>query len=229
MRYQPGRELLDEDLGSPEEVAESLNDLWWLNRRFGGIRSAEKLFSLLLKRRWSAELSILDVGTGTGQLASALRDWLAEKHIAGRMYVLDRQFSHLHHGDPIGFGLQPVVADVLAPPFADDSFDVVTCSLFLHHFSGERALRLLETMSDLARTAVLISDLERGRLAYWFVRILSLFAKSRLTKHDAKISVQQAYTASELQDLARRAELDNFEVLHLGAYRLGLVIWKDGG
>jgi SAM-dependent methyltransferase len=227
MRYQPARELLDEDLGTPEEVAESLNDLWWLNSRFGGVHTHQKLFSRLLDRRWSPEYSILDVGTGTGQMATATRDWLMERHIACRMFILDRRHSHLHHGDPIGFGLTPVVADVLVPPFADGSFDVVTCSLFLHHFSGDRAVQLLQRMHALARVAVLISDLERAWLPYMFIRVISHWAKSRLTRHDAPISFRQAYTAGELDRLARECGFANFQVVRLKPYWLGLLIWKD--
>jgi len=103
---------------------------------------------------------------------------------------------------------------------------VVICNLFLHHFSESEAAKLLRRLGEVASDAVLINDLERHPLPYFFIRLAWPFARSRITRHDGAASVRQAYTKDELESLARRAGFANFEVERLPAYRLGLALWK---
>jgi hypothetical protein len=61
------------------------------------------------------------------------------------------------------------VANALALPFANDSFNVVMCNLFLRHFSDEPAKQLLCGMAAIASEAVMISHPERHWLPYLFI------------------------------------------------------------
>jgi SAM-dependent methyltransferase len=89
-------------------------------------------------------------------------------------------------------------------------FDVVMCSLFLHHLDQSNAVRLLERMKQAAQRLVLVDDLLRNRLGYWMAwlgcRILS---RSSIVHTDGPLSVRGAFTRSEALDLARKADLTN--------------------
>ena len=254
MRRIPACELLDEDLGTPEEVRASLDDLWWLNRNFGGLSSYGALLRQALggmavarptgrdpagqpvaRRGGGApgaplpaairrRLRWLEVGAGTGQVTAALRRELAREGFELDAFLLDRRPSHLL-GAAAPPPLPAIAGDVLRPPFADASFDLVSCSLFLHHFSGEAAVAVLAAMARLSRGAVVINDLERCWPAYVFVRLLGPFVRSRLTRYDAPVSVRQAYRLQELRQLARAAGYERFIVDRVRPYRLGLVAW----
>lgn len=226
MRQRLAPELLDEDRGSAAEIAGSLDDLWWIQRRLGGLSSLRRLL-----RAWLAayppatggRLRILDVGAGAGQTSAYARDWLAARGAAAEMFVLDRSQRHLLHGDPARRGLRAVAGDALAMPFPDRSFDLVTCSLFLHHFHGSTAAALLREMKRLARGAVVIHDLERSALALLAFRLVSPLVTNRITQHDGAVSIRQAYTAPELAALARRAGWEQARVRRLWPFRLGLI------
>src|SRR5574338_686502 len=56
--------------------------------------------------------------------------------------------------------------DALAPHYPDGSFDIALCTLALHHFSPEDAVRILRGMARVGRR-VLVFDLARARLAYF--------------------------------------------------------------
>lgn len=226
MRRITTKELLDEDRGTAAEIEASLADLWRINRWLGGVSTSLRLLERFFARTGPHAVRILDVGAGDSRLADRLRKEPALRRQGAEFFVLDRRWSHLAGGNPVACGLAPVVADVFRMPFGKASFDLVMCNLFLHHFSGAQAERLLRSMAAVAREAVLVNDLERHWLPYLFIRCAYPFARSRITRHDGPASVRQAYTRRELAALVRAAGFGDFEVLRLPAFRLGMLLWK---
>lgn len=209
MRQQLAQELLDEDAGTPQEIERSLAELGWINRHLGGLSSWRQLLRAA-GATGSTAATLLDVGAGRGEVAGFLAQQLRAQAVQ-----LDRRVSHL---GPSGWR---VAGDALRLPFADGSFDLVTCNLFLHHFHGDVVRQLLAEMRRVARRAVLINDLERAWIPYWFIRLLGL-RFSRITRYDGPRSVRQAYTARELDQLAQPWP---HKVLRLSHYRVGLILW----
>ena len=121
-------EMLDEDGGSPADVAASFIDLKHINDWFGGTRTTIELLGRVASEARCRQLSVLEVGSGTGDVPLAAQRKLASRGIELRMTLLDRMWSHL----PIN-GVAAVAGDALKLPFRDDTFDVVSCSLFAHH------------------------------------------------------------------------------------------------
>ncbi len=226
MRRTTTQELLDDDLGTPEEISLSLDDLWRINRRLGGVSSSLRMLDHFFSRTGNHPVRILDVGSGDSRLAGRLKMKLFQRGFRAEFFVLDRRLTHLESGCPSAAGLRPVVADVFALPFPERSFDVVMCNLFFHHFSGEKAHHLLRCLAKVASQAVLVNDLERHILPFLFIRFGYPFARSRLTRHDAPASVRQAYTRDELAALAEGAGFRNFEAQRVPPFRLGLTLWK---
>ncbi len=87
-------------------------------------------------------------------------------------------------------------------------YDVVCCSLFLHHLDDAEAVGLLARMAHSTGRLVLVNDLVRSRpgyaLAWAGCRLLS---RSRIVWHDGPVSVAAAFTPAEVRELARRAGL----------------------
>ncbi len=225
MRRVCSTELLDEDVGTPREIAVSLDDLWRINRWLGGVSGCLRLLLRAMAAKQLRHARILDVGAGDGRMAARLKSELAARNIHVDIQTLDRRVSRFRGANSID-GVRPVAADALALPFRPGSFDFVMCNLFLHHFSGSAAEKLLRSLCLPARHAVLVNDLERHALPYWFIRCALPFARSRITRNDGPASVRQAYTGAELRELAQRAGFGHFEVERMAAFRLGMILWK---
>jgi 2-polyprenyl-3-methyl-5-hydroxy-6-metoxy-1,4-benzoquinol methylase len=113
-----------------------------------------------------------------------------------------------------------------APP---GEYDVVMCSLFLHHLSDEHALRAIQHMARAARHAVLINDLVRSRIALAVVAIASrILTRSRIVHVDSLRSVRAAFTRDELLALCERAALPA-RARWGGFARTVIVARTDGG
>lgn len=226
MLRQPSEEWLDIGRGTPQEIAASMDDLWRINRWLGGVAGGVVLLKRFVAVTSLSNFRALDVGAGDARLAECLRRKMASRQVHIEFTALDRSLVHMGHSAPFRRAQSAVVSDAFALPFAKQSFDVVMCNLFFHHFSNERAVRLLTVMMATARRAVLINDLERSALAHFFIRYARPFTRSRITRHDGPASVRQAYTRDEIRRLVEQAGCRNYEMRPLWPCRLGLILWK---
>lgn len=214
-------ELLDDDLGSPAEVAASLRDLQRINEWFGGTRVTTNLLRRVARTTRRNNLSVLELGAGNGQVSMAARQRLASDGIMLQVTLLDRAASHLPND-----GTPAVVSDALQLPFRADAFDVVACNLIAHHFRPQELAGLAVEALRVARIAVLINDVIRSwvHLALTYAG-LPLF-RSRLTWHDAPASVRCAYTPGEMQEIVSRSGARCIDSSTHYLYRMAFVLWK---
>jgi ubiquinone/menaquinone biosynthesis C-methylase UbiE len=217
-------ELLDDDLGSPAEIAASLVDLRHINDWFGGTRTTAALLEEVAKVCGCNQLSVLEVGAGAGDLPLTASRIFARSGRELRVTLLDRMWSHLPRN-----GVPSIAGDALALPFRDGAFDVVSCSLFAHHFEPEELRRFAGEAMRVCRQAVLINDLIRSRLHLWLVYAgLPLF-RSHITWHDAPASIRRAYTTAEMRQILRDVPAERITVSRHYLYRMGVLLWKGNG
>ena len=214
-------ELLDDDLGTPAEIAQSLRDLQRINTWFGGNRTTTVLLQRVADTCGCRSLRLLEVGAGNGQVPIAARGRLAQHGIQLRVTLLDRVASHLPRN-----GVAAVVADARQLPFRDGGFDVVAFNLVMHHFEPEVLERVVCEALRVCRVAVLINDVIRSpvHLALTYAG-LPLF-RSRLTWHDAPASVRRAYTLDEMRGIVSRTAVRRIEISKHYLYRMGVLLWK---
>ncbi len=203
------------DTEPAQVVAPSMRDLVRINFWLGGRRILPRLLDPLAHRH--EPFSVLDAGAGSGDMARVLRAQFPKAEVTS----LDRRPEFLGPAPP-----PRVAADAFRLPFPERSFDFVTCSLFLHHFPDERVIQLIAALRCVARRALVVVDLERHKLAYYFIPATRvLFRWHPLTVHDAQISVQSGFRPEELGALARAAGAGEFTLRrHRPWFRLSLVI-----
>lgn len=100
--------------------------------------------------------------------------------------------------------------DELERTAGEPPFDIVYCTLLLHHFSDVDAVRILAAMRQLARHAVIVDDLQRTRLG-WLLAVCGchLLSRSPIVHFDGPQSVRAAFSTAEALQLAKSAGLNN--------------------
>lgn len=204
-------ELMDRLDASPKELAAALHSLRGLNRYFGSYRIV-----LQFARRWIGRgdrMRILDLATGSADIPRVVVDYARRVGADVEIVAVDFQPATLEMAQAMSAAypeIRCVRADVLEYEDAQ-LFDIVICSLALHHFSDEDAVRLLRRARELSRGYVLISDLRRGFLAQLGVYLLTtLIFRDRMTRRDGRASAAAAFSSAEMRELARRAGWTNF-------------------
>ncbi|MBI2677450.1 MAG: methyltransferase domain-containing protein [Candidatus Koribacter versatilis] len=214
-------ELLDTDAGTPAEIESSLADLRAINRRFGGAETLFQLVRAAARQRGLARLSLLDVAGASGDVPRSVQSRLRDEGIELAVTVLDRVAGHLNGCFPA------IAADALRMPLRDASFDLVSCSLFLHHLEPEEIISFVDEALRVTRHAVLLNDLRRTPLHLALVYAARPLFRSPLTKHDAPASVRRAYTPSELRTLVGRTRAARVELSTFYLFRMGATVWKS--
>ena len=221
-------ELLDQGVGTDEDVKANFADLQRINRYLGGIQAiTHHLYPRLLA--YADTTTIVDIGTGAGDIGAVIRQWAQRHQIDLKLWGLDLSARNLmltRNLSDVPFDTR-IQADALNLPFKVGSVDYYLSSLFLHHLSPENVKKLLATTFQSANKGIIMSDLTRGWLPMVGFKISQpIFARNFLTQYDGMASIRRAYTPDELLSLARAAGLTNAHVYrHLG-WRMTLVAEK---
>ena len=194
------------------ELEKDLRNIRQLNRFFGSHR-----LILHFLRRWikpGDHVRIVDLATGSGDIPRLIIDYAQKIGAKVEIDALDRQSATLEIARKLS-GNYPEIsyidANILEWQPADP-YDIVLCSLALHHFSDEDAVRLLRRCRELSHKFVLVSDLRRGLLATIGVYLLTvLIFREPMTRYDGRVSAARAFSFVELDDLAGRADWRNFQ------------------
>lgn len=193
------------------ELVSDLRNLRELNRYFGSYALTTHFL-----RRWirpGAQLRMLDLATGSGDIPRLVIDYARKVGATVTVEAIDQQSSTLEIARGLSAAYPEIdfkQGDVLF--FGEDGqYDLVLCSLALHHFDETAAVRLLERCRHLSRRFVLVSDLRRGFLATVGVYLLTaLIYRESMTRTDARLSAERAFSFREFGSLAERAGWRNF-------------------
>jgi ubiquinone/menaquinone biosynthesis C-methylase UbiE len=217
-------ELLDTDSGTPAEVAAALSDIRQINRWFGGIATTQSMIAQVARKHGARSLSLLEVAAGAGYVPHAASARMRKFGVQLQITLLDRAASHLKSGS--GNGTSAVAGDALALPFADGSFDLVSCCLFAHHLEPGEMVQFVNEGLRVGRTAVIINDLVRDPIHLLLVYVSLALYRSRFNRHDAPASVRRAYTVKEMDEMLGRTAAARVEIERRPAFRMGVIAWK---
>ena len=217
------QEILDSEQCPAIETQTSLMDLCRINRWFGGIATTRKLIQQVSAVTGIKRLSLLEVAAGHGEVPRAAGFRLARRGITLDITDLDRVASHLqpHH--------RALVGDALALPFRDDSFDIVSCSLFAHHLQPGELRQFADEALRVCRSAVLINDLIRHPIHLALVYAGFPLMRSYVSRVDGVASVRRAYTPEEVHHILsdRTHSGAKMDVSTHYLFRMGVILWKD--
>jgi len=207
---------------------QALEELTRLNAFSGSVRILWPPMQALACHA-TTPLRVLDVATGAGDVPLRLWSRARRAGVALQLEGCDRSPMAVAHAQArarrAGADLRFFVLDLLHEEIPR-GYDVICCSLFLHHLGEEEAVRLLRAMAQAATRLVLVHDLVRsvpGWLwAYLGTRVLTC---SDVVRTDGLLSVRAAYTVEEIRALARAAGLSQVSMTRHWPSRF-LLVWR---
>jgi ubiquinone/menaquinone biosynthesis C-methylase UbiE len=214
-------ELLDAGRASKSQVRQSLHDLRRVNLWLGNSQIVVNEIIALLKKRGLKRATILDVGTGSGDLPIHLLRAARQHNFDLQTLALDCKILHLQiareelsvESREARDRVLLLGGDAFRLPLQNSSVDLVVSSLFLHHFRPPQIELLLNEFSRVACHGFVMNDLMRHYVPMVFFKATwPIFARSHLTRYDGAASFRRGYTIEEMQAHLSKMQLGPTQV-----------------
>jgi ubiquinone/menaquinone biosynthesis C-methylase UbiE len=206
-----------------KDMASCMMDISRVNALFGG-----RLVTMIHVKRLLETLpadrlvTVLDVGTGAGDIPRELVRWARRQGRRIRVFALDRDAATLRVATQVVRDYPEIIfvrGDALSLPIRPEAVDLTISAMTLHHLEPDAGVRYLTEMDRVARVGFVVNDLVRSRVAHWVVWLITRFiTRSAISRHDGPLSVKRSYTPEEVNGLCEQAGLKGVEVVHHWAY-----------
>lgn len=183
-----------------------------------------------LSRELNRPLKILDVATGGGDLVVALSKRAKASDLNWKIDGCDISDRALEYAERFARQHSPLTNSFIQCDVLQDGvpigYDVVMCSLFLHHLGRDEAVVFLRHMREACEKSLLINDLRRTRFGYLLARVgARLLTRSPIVHIDGPLSVRAAWSDDEVRQLAAEADINDPAITHCWPQRF-LLSWR---
>jgi len=218
------QELMDDLTLASDALRQNLDELETINTWLGGYRVVLDALRRLRPGFPAARpLRLADLGSGGGDTLRHIAAWARRRRVPVELAGIDANAFMIAYATDkardfpeISFRQQ----DIFSPEFRQQPFDIITCSLFCHHFSEESLVTMLRQFREQAALGVVINDLHRHPLAYYSIKGLTwLLRGSYLVQHDAPLSVARAFSRQDWVRMLRLAGIEQYELRWRWAFR----------
>jgi 2-polyprenyl-3-methyl-5-hydroxy-6-metoxy-1,4-benzoquinol methylase len=221
-------EIMDEPDLPPARFVETLKGLGRVNLVTRSSRLMWPDLEATARRHPDRPIRVLDVACGGGDVLIAL--WRAAQRAGLRVEFAGCDLSSTavsyateaaaEAGAPVTFFQHHVTKDALP-----EGYDLIMSTLFLHHLDEDGAISFLREAAARTRDRIVIQDLVRSRLSYWFARLgTGVLLLNDICREDGRTSVEGAFTPAEARSLAEKAGLDGVEIVPCFPFRY-LIRW----
>ncbi len=200
-------EIMDDFNIGGDLLKETLHQITQVNQLLGGNQITLKGVAILLKNiPVDQEIKILDVGCGNGAILRKLADFAKKKHRTFILTGVDANRSAVTHARELSQqypNIHYYHQNIMESSFGNTKYDVIICTLTLHHFKDKAIYHLLKIFQNMATIGIVINDLHRSRVAYRLYQFFCfVFGFNSLMKRDGLQSILRGFKKKELQHFA---------------------------
>lgn len=223
----------DLDFSDPV-IFQTLKEIDTINALLGGNEVTIGAFKEVLKANPDKySWNIADLGCGSGEMLRQISDLTRKKAIDIRLEGIDANPHIIDYAERNSKGYKNLkfkAINIFSSEFAKKKYDVVTCTLFCHHFDDENLSTLLRNLSKQVSVAIIINDIHRHWFAYYSIKWLTaIFSRSYMVKYDSRLSVLKAFKRKEIEQILHNAGITDYTIKWKWAFRYQVVIKGAGG
>ena len=212
-------------------VDRTLKELDTINKWLGGNQvTILGLERLLGEYPDASKISVADLGCGSGKMLQMINEWGASRNMELTLVGVDANeyiAAYAAENSAISPEISIRKANIFDSDFQLEKFDVITSTLFTHHFDRSQLIELITAWVRQCNYGVVINDLHRHWLAYYSIKgITSVFSKSEMVRQDAPVSVLRGFIKSDWVRLMKACGINKYYLSWHWAFRWLVVIPK---
>ncbi|MGO4771212.1 methyltransferase domain-containing protein [Flavobacterium sp. W22_SRS_FK3] len=224
-------EIMDDFLLHGSELSAALDQIARINQLLGGNKiTLNGIKELVKKINTSQTIVIADVGCGNGDMLRMLANYGLKNNINFKLIGIDANVFTVNYAKTLSneySNIEYLCLDIFSEDFAAVNYDIVLCTLTLHHFSDEEILNIIAIFNNKANIGIVVNDLHRSKLAYRLFEIICwVFNLSKMSREDGLVSILRGFKKNELEDFSKKLNLKNYAINWKWAFRYQWIITK---
>lgn len=224
-------EIMDDFSLQSEELIGALDQIASINQLLGGNKlTLHGIKQLLKKFDTSKTITIADIGCGNGDMLRMLAKYGKKRNLQFKLIGIDANAFTIDYAKKLSKNypnIEYVCMDIFSEDFHQLHYDIVLCTLTLHHFTTNQIAAVMEILNRNASIGIVINDLHRSKLAYRLFELISVvFNLNRMSRNDGLISILKGFKKNELEQFSKKLNLKNYSINWKWAFRYQWIITK---
>lgn len=224
-------ETMDDFNMEGEILRDALDKIAKINQLLGGnqltLRGVQNLIEDISE---SNEISIVDVGCGNGDMLRTLADFGLKNNLKFRLIGIDANNFTVNHAQQLSRNYPNIsyqCEDIFDENFTKLKYDIVLCTLTLHHFKDDEIIHLLTVFNANSNIGIVVNDLQRSSIAYHLFQALCfVFRLNKMSREDGLISILRGFKKEELIYFSEKLKFSNYKIQWKWAFRYQWIISK---
>lgn len=222
-------EIMDDFDMKGEVLREALDKIAKINQLLGGNQLTLKgVVNILKQNRSDVKITIVDVGCGNGDMLRKLADYANNTKLDFDLIGIDANKFTVDYARKLSKDYPNIkyrCEDIFDEHFASLEYDIVLCTLTLHHFKDDEVIKLLEVFNENAKLGIVINDLHRSSISYRLFQLLCfVFRLNDMSRKDGLVSILRGFKKPELEQLSKKLNLKSYSIHWKWAFRYQWII-----
>ena len=222
-------EIMDDLRMEGEMLRTTLDQIAQINQLLGGNSITLEGVSMLMENvPPGKEVTIADIGCGNGDMLRALANMARKNGWRVKLIGIDANGYTANYAAVLSAQYPEITyycIDILDDRFREMQYDIVLCTLTLHHFEDRQITKLMSLFRRNAAIGIVINDLQRSGLAYRLFQVFSRLAgMGKMAKEDGLISILRGFKRKEIEELSRKLNFNQYTLRWKWAFRYQWII-----
>ncbi|MFB9110104.1 methyltransferase domain-containing protein [Flavobacterium gyeonganense] len=224
-------EIMDDFSLQGRELRAALDQIARINQLLGGNKvTLHGIKEIIKKINVSHTIVIADVGCGNGDMLRMLADYGLKNNLKFKLIGIDANAFTVNYAQTLSndySNIEYLCLDIFSEEFSTINYDIVLCTLTLHHFTNEQILNIITTFNNNAGIGIVINDLHRSKLAYRLFKLICIvFSLGKMSREDGLVSILRGFRKNELEAFSKKLNLKNYTINWKWAFRYQWIITK---
>ncbi len=225
-------EQMDDFAMEGEILTDALDKIAKINQLLGGNKLTLQGVAQLLKGSSNRVIRILDVGCGNGDMLRTLAKYAKRTNRNFQLYGIDANPFTIKYAESLSSQFPNIsyqCSDILEDPGNKEQYDIIICTLTLHHFKDAEIVRLLGNFSKQSSLGFVINDLHRHAAAYYlFTMLCFLFRLNDMSREDGLVSILRGFKRADFMKYAKQLHFKKFSLKWKWAFRYQWIVRTYG-